>query len=151
MRCLFCKQDSSISKSVEHIIPESLGNTTYVLPRGVVCDKCNNYFSRKIEQPFLDSVEMKAMRFREAIPNKRGRVPPVEGILNDKIPVRVYNPIPGIPMFSPDKELIIAIESDYMDISKIDSVGKIITPAFIDEMIPKTNYVISRFIASFLW
>ena len=26
MRCIFCKQDSSISRTIEHIIPESLGN-----------------------------------------------------------------------------------------------------------------------------
>ncbi len=78
MRCLFCKQDSSASKSVEHIIPESLGNTTSVLPKGIVCDKCNNYFSRKIEQPFLESPAIKTLRFQEAIPNKRGKVPPVD-------------------------------------------------------------------------
>ena len=44
MRCLFCKQDSSSTKSVEHIIPESIGNKTLILPLGYVCDKCNNYF-----------------------------------------------------------------------------------------------------------
>ena len=49
MRCLFCKQDSSNTKSVEHIIPESLGNKTLILPRGYVCDKCNNYFAIKVE------------------------------------------------------------------------------------------------------
>ncbi len=37
-RCLFCLEDSSSSVSVEHIVPESLGNTTILLPRGFVCD-----------------------------------------------------------------------------------------------------------------
>ncbi len=36
MRCIFCKTDSDSSRSVEHIIPESLGNTDYVLPPGCV-------------------------------------------------------------------------------------------------------------------
>ena len=92
MRCLFCKQNSSDSKSVEHIIPESLGNTASILPKGIVCDKCNNYFSRKIEQPFLESIDIKTLRFRQAIPNKRGRVPSVNGILNGKIPIKIHNP-----------------------------------------------------------
>ena len=43
--CMFCHKDSSSSKSVEHIIPESFGNKHHYLPKGYVCDKCNNYFS----------------------------------------------------------------------------------------------------------
>jgi len=147
VRCLFCKQDSSNSKSVEHIIPESLGNTTSILSKGIVCDKCNNYFSRKIEQPFLESVDIKTLRFREAIPNKRGRIPPVNGILNGKIPVKIHNPISGIPIFAHEKDMVIAIESDNTDIRKIMPHGKIITPAFTDEMIPQNTTIISRFIA----
>jgi hypothetical protein len=53
MKCVFCKCDSEDSKSVEHVIPESLGSKTIVLPRGLVCDKCNNYFSHKVEIPIL--------------------------------------------------------------------------------------------------
>ena len=52
MRCIFCKQDSSNSKNVEHIIPESLGSTKHILGKGIVCDKCNNYFSREVEKTF---------------------------------------------------------------------------------------------------
>lgn len=51
VRCIFCKQNSEGSRSVEHIIPESIGNTRHILPRGTVCDRCNNYFSRKVEGP----------------------------------------------------------------------------------------------------
>jgi hypothetical protein len=73
-RCLFCLEDSTSSVSVEHIVPESLGNTTTVLPRGFVCDKCNNYFARKVEGPFLNSPAMLALRHLEAVGNKRGRI-----------------------------------------------------------------------------
>ncbi len=48
----FCKQCSDLSNSVEHIIPESLGNKNHVLPKGIVCDRCNNYFTLKIEKMF---------------------------------------------------------------------------------------------------
>ena len=78
MDCIFCKNNSSGSVSVEHIIPESLGNSKHVLPQGIVCDKCNNYFARKIEKPILDSEYFTHSRFINYLPNKRGRVPPIE-------------------------------------------------------------------------
>jgi len=77
MRCIFCKADSSGSKAVEHIIPESLGNIEHVLPVGVVCDSCNNYFSRKIEKPLLESDYFRHARSMNGVHNKRGRVPSV--------------------------------------------------------------------------
>ncbi|MCB0310229.1 MAG: HNH endonuclease [Bdellovibrionales bacterium] len=80
MRCIFCKQDSSGSASREHIIPESLGNTQHVLPKGVVCDRCNNYFARKIEGPLLETSFFKQLRSRQGIQNKRGHVPPIGAI-----------------------------------------------------------------------
>lgn len=46
MKCIFCKDSSDNSTSVEHIIPESLGNKD-ILPKGIVCDSCNNYFAVK--------------------------------------------------------------------------------------------------------
>jgi hypothetical protein len=44
MKCIFCKSDGPFT-SVEHIIPHSLGNDLIVLPKGCVCDKCNNICS----------------------------------------------------------------------------------------------------------
>ncbi len=81
MRCIFCKRDSTGSRSAEHIIPESLGNDEHVLPPGVVCDACNNYFASSIEQVVLESGEFKTARFNMGIPNKRNRTPMVQGML----------------------------------------------------------------------
>lgn len=81
MHCIFCKRDSTGSRSEEHIIPESLGNEEHVLPPGVVCDACNNYFASSIEQVVLESGEFKTARFSMVIPNKRNRVPSVDGML----------------------------------------------------------------------
>lgn len=75
MKCIFCKSDSSQSVSVEHIIPESLGNIEHVLPKGMVCDSCNNYFSIKIEKPLLESPYFISLRSQNLIENKRGRIP----------------------------------------------------------------------------
>lgn len=80
MRCIFCKSGSDGSVSREHILPESLGNRDHVLPKGWVCDKCNNYFAREVEKPFLESLYGRSSRFEMRVPNKQGRIPTVMGI-----------------------------------------------------------------------
>ena len=80
MRCLFCKLDTKDSVSIGHIIPESLGNTDHILPRGWICDRCNNYFARKVEKPFLDSLFAISTRSIMGVPNKRRRVPPTKAL-----------------------------------------------------------------------
>ena len=81
MRCIFCEADTSNSKSVEHIIPESLGNLDHVLPAGIVCDQCNNYFAVKVERPLLESAYFTQLRQRQGITNKKGRLPAIRAIL----------------------------------------------------------------------
>lgn len=80
MWCVFCEHDASTSRSVEHIIPESLGNKEHILERGIVCDKCNNYFASKIEEPVLSSINFQNLRSRQGIANKRGIIPFQYGI-----------------------------------------------------------------------
>jgi hypothetical protein len=81
MRCIFCKRDSAGSRSVEHIIPEALGNIEHILPRGVVCDTCNNYFARKVEGPLLETPWFRHVRSRQYVANKRGNVPSMRGLV----------------------------------------------------------------------
>lgn len=83
MNCIFCKKDASGLKSVEHIIPESLGNEKFILEKGMVCDKCNNYIAVKIEQPLLEHPYFKQYRHELSIGNKRGKIPDNEGFLLD--------------------------------------------------------------------
>lgn len=77
MRCLFCKRSNVSSRSDEHVIPQSLGNHSLVLPAGIVCDSCNNYFSREVEKPFMDSPVIRHLRYRQALLSKRGRGPAI--------------------------------------------------------------------------
>jgi hypothetical protein len=100
MHCIFCKKESSASKSREHIIPESLGNTTHCLPPGVVCDPCNSYFSREIEKPFLGSPAITLLRFRQGIPSKRGKIPPSERHSIARLSGRVLERSQGANPFS---------------------------------------------------
>ena len=79
MRCIFCKTKTSSSRSMEHIIPESLGNLEHILPSGWVCDACNNYLSREVEKPFLCCLYGRLSRFYMRVPSKKGRVPSAIG------------------------------------------------------------------------
>src|SRR5260370_19867847 len=79
MRCIFCKQDSSASRSIEHVMPELLGSKRRTLRPGIVCDKCNNYFARKVEKPILTHPSMRNLRAWYQVPNKRGKRPSVLG------------------------------------------------------------------------
>jgi hypothetical protein len=80
MICIFCKADSTGSRSVEHVIPESLGNTEHTLRPGVVCDKCNNYFAHSVEGPLLSDSYFREKRFQSIIMSKKGRPPRVLGV-----------------------------------------------------------------------
>jgi len=60
-------------------MPESIGSKKRVLPRGVVCDKCNNYFARKIEEPVLGHPSMRNLRAWHQVPNKRRKLPSLRG------------------------------------------------------------------------
>lgn len=81
MRCLFCKEESSSTKGVEHVIPESIGSKKHVLPKGLVCDKCNNYFARKVEAPVLSHESIRNVRAWYQVPNKKGKMPTVKGYI----------------------------------------------------------------------
>lgn len=142
MRCLFCKENSSFAKSIEHIIPESLGNKTFTLPRGYVCDKCNNYLAREVEKPFLEREDMRLLRFQEDIPSKKNKFPQLIGNWCG-IPVEVKKEIhngeivPRIGML-PElfKKLILHPQENY----------QMILPAYTDALLPPQDVITSRFI-----
>ncbi|MDF2380523.1 hypothetical protein JMG10_03515 [Nostoc ellipsosporum NOK] len=76
MICVFCRNLSKSSKSIEHIIPESLGNIEHILPPGIVCDNCNAYFGTKVEKELLEQPFFKHVRHRQHIKTKRGKAVP---------------------------------------------------------------------------
>jgi hypothetical protein len=71
-------------------VPESLGGKAYILKAGVVCDKCNNYFAREVEKPFMDLPNIHALRFNEGLESKKGIIPPMDAILNNRHPVGLW-------------------------------------------------------------
>lgn len=144
MRCLFCRQDSSATKSVEHIIPESLGNKTLILPLGYVCDKCNNYFAREVEKPFLEQLSIRLLRFQEAVPNKKNRIPIIDGSINGKYPVKIQRKIINNKVTNE-----VQIPNSLFEKITNNEFGNmaIKIPAFTDDTNINNNNIVSRFLA----
>gem|GEM_PF-5350073 len=63
------------------------------MDKGLVCDKCNNYFARKVEKPFLEDSTLKLLRFAEGLESKKGKVPPVSAVMNGKHAVTLWKDI----------------------------------------------------------
>lgn len=74
MSCLFCQSEGPFT--IEHIIPESLGNDDLLLV-DQVCATCNSHFS-KIEEFVLQKTALAFWRAFLGIKTKRGRLPTVE-------------------------------------------------------------------------
>jgi hypothetical protein len=74
MKCIFCRETSDDSKSVEHIISESLGNKEHILWEGLVCDSCNNYFTSKTEKRLLEQPYFINLRHRNVIRSKKNHL-----------------------------------------------------------------------------
>ena len=74
--CIFCLSDGPFS-TVEHIIPESLGNDDLLL-RSEVCDGCQKYFGKEIEQFVLKKTPLAFWRTYLGIKTKRGKNPSVD-------------------------------------------------------------------------
>ena len=109
-----------------------------MLPPGVVCDNCNNYFSRKVEKPFLENPSILALRFHEALPSKRGIIPAVFGVFRPNIPAVVYRHTKGQFLGSA------CIPEECVEAFMQKSEGELIFPASGS---PPEGSVLSRFLA----
>ncbi|MBI9050126.1 MAG: hypothetical protein JEZ00_11945 [Anaerolineaceae bacterium] len=74
-KCLFC-QSMGPFNTIEHIIPESLGNDDLLL-RGQVCDSCQAYFGKEVEQFVLNKTPIAFWRTFLGIKTKKGKNPSV--------------------------------------------------------------------------
>jgi hypothetical protein len=80
-QCLYCRQTDRRFTSVEHVIPESLGNSdspynrAIVLPRGVVCDHCNNGALSQLDQTLVKFDPVSFMKTYHNVPSKSSAVP----------------------------------------------------------------------------
>lgn len=140
MNCIFCKENSTDSINLEHIIPESLGNKNYILERGIVCDKCNNYFATKIEKILLDIDYYVSLRARNYIKNKRGKIPTERIIFHGSDCIsEIKRP--------KNTDILYIVSNDLNYFEKIIN-GKNKNMSFSVELMPPfENYYVSRFLA----
>lgn len=74
-KCIYCLTISATFTSEEHVFPESLGNDELVLPKGYVCDKCNNEVLAQLDNALL-KFEPVAMLQVQFVPyTKDGKLP----------------------------------------------------------------------------
>jgi hypothetical protein len=71
MNCIFCGTPV-LKNSLEHIVPESLGNKTYTLENGFICGGCNNSFS-KFEDKALSKGILAITRPMSGFATKKGK------------------------------------------------------------------------------
>jgi hypothetical protein len=139
IRCIFCKCNSENTKGVEHIIPESLGNIEHKLPKGSVCDSCNNYFSVKIEKKLLDKPYFRSTRHRNEIENKKKRIPSEKAL--------IFHPKGGwVDIYKEKDGLTVNVNNpETMNLIIKGSVNKMIIP--INSEPDNSDPIVSRFLA----
>ncbi|MBS1753568.1 MAG: hypothetical protein KF741_13185 [Ferruginibacter sp.] len=136
---MFCKEVADTSKSIEHIIPESLGNIEHVLQPGIVCDDCNNYFAIKIEKVLLEQPYFKSLRHRNDIISKKGNYVPEKGI--------ILHPQGGpVNVYREKNRIIVDMNEQIAGLVKSGLVNKLLIPTGELEPAPN-NTILSRFLA----
>lgn len=138
--CIFCHEESSTSKSIEHIIPESLGNKHHFLPKGYVCDKCNNYFSIKIEKELLAQPYFVSLRFRNEILTKKGK------LVKEKMIFPEAATMAEVTLQTTNTGILVSFDDDTL----YNSIKNGATKTMIGPYIPEPTYpnmIMSRFLA----
>lgn len=74
-KCIYCLTTTSDFTSEEHIFPESLGNDELVLPKGYVCDKCNNEVLSHLDNSLIEFEPIAMLRIQFVLYTKEGKLP----------------------------------------------------------------------------
>ena len=78
VQCIYCLDKEGSFDTVEHIVPEALGNYyEYVLPKGFACNRCNNSLS-KIDKKFISFTPISLLRTLFIPYTKKGKYPTVQ-------------------------------------------------------------------------
>ena len=77
VQCIYCLDEEGSFNTVEHVIPEALGNYyEYVLRKGFVCDRCNNSLA-KIDEKFTNFTPISLLSTLFVPYTKKGNYPKV--------------------------------------------------------------------------
>ncbi len=145
MNCIFCFEKGPYN-TIEHIIPESLGND-HALLSDCVCDKCQNYFGREIEDFVLNKTPFAFWRVKYGLKSKKGKLPSI----NFSLPKENKGRIPFISKYHDQKVGFTAhsdgsISVDLEDSEMIEKINNGIKDKFIFNLSPKHLILIGRFL-----
>lgn len=81
MQCIYCPADAGGSQKEYHVVPHAAGNAIeyrrlleeIILPQGLVCDDCNEYFGTKIEPAVANHPYVQQYRAIYSIRSRKGR------------------------------------------------------------------------------
>lgn len=143
--CLFCRGAGPFS-TIEHVVPESLGNDELVLT-GEVCDECQAYFGKEVERFVLSKSPLAFWRCLLGIRTKAGRLPTVS--LSQ--PARQKGTIPATHSMHDDGVGFTAHEdgSTSIDIDDPQIVADILSgrrDSFRFVLTPKLLHMLARFL-----
>jgi hypothetical protein len=93
--CVVCRETDGGFDNPEHPIPECLGNTTIVLPPGVVCDQCNHGPLARLDKAVCEFKPVSFRRSQLGVPSKSGKVPSTS-MSNGKVEFRDGAPLVSI-------------------------------------------------------
>jgi hypothetical protein len=74
-RCIYCLGSGGPFKAEEHIFPESLADDNAVLPRGSVCDRCNNGVLSLLDEALMKFSPIALMRVVMGPLSKKAKFP----------------------------------------------------------------------------
>lgn len=146
-KCIFCLKFGDIFNTIEHIVPESLGNTDDILEYGV-CDQCQNYFGREIERYVLQKTPFGFWRTIAGTLTKKGKSPTFDPTQNPKSNGKLldYHPLTdnGITIHPGDGETI--IETEFSNYRLFDDIITEKRNDFKIALTPKMLIYIGRFL-----
>lgn len=145
MKCIFCSEKGPY-KTVEHIIPESLGNDDTLLAN-CVCDKCQDYFGREIENFVLNKTPFAFWRVWYGIKSKKRNLPSI----NFSLPKKNKGKIPFISKHHDQDVSFTAhqdgsISVDLEDSKMIKNINDGTKNKFIFNLSPKHLILMGRFL-----
>ena len=74
-KCIYCLSETGTFNSEEHILPETLAGDNIFLPRGFVCDTCNNGISSILDKALINFEPIAFLRVQFTPYTKAGKFP----------------------------------------------------------------------------
>lgn len=74
-KCIYCLSETGSFNTEEHIFPESLAGDEIYLPKGFVCDACNNGISSQLDNDLINFEPIAMLRVQYTPYTKAGKFP----------------------------------------------------------------------------